>query len=471
MSPTEPDASLEAPLAIFARKFGITNVKEDQVQWNKDWERCLGSLKNSGAVFEEMKFLLQKCYEELGTEFLSGTQQILVKKQNTLQTLLAMSDSDKENFNTMWLLLEESDRQKHLMRGLVLASERALFYDDARASCPEMTITGLLKESGNAFLKFLELFQEMKSSVSEDAPCFMPSEWWDHVVDNVPKPLSDEDQFVHVMLTIGRNELIAEFIMGVNESFSRAVVNEDDGIKSVLNIMDQDPAFANGFARTLRNKRDKPIIRCENCEKSASELGSDASFMVCSICKAKLKFSLHYCSQYVWYSAWAHPELPDFYREMLNSGNGQTTNLRDIGAGTPQFARSSALQLQVSKIEADKDADYFLFTAAQEPIRFVIHDFFTKFVFRLFRANAMSSKEQTCTCPLAQYLLKEMASTPGLSKESILRQLSSEYGIDMEAALQQFTERGGPRNETFLEKMVKGMRTMGPKMGIEPRTG
>ncbi|KAH7912342.1 hypothetical protein BJ138DRAFT_1083873 [Hygrophoropsis aurantiaca] len=484
-SPAEIDAS-ESP-SFFARKFGITSIKEDRIRWNKDWETCLKSLKNSGVVFEEMQFVLRKCYEEY-PGFLPDIQKDVIRKQNALQTLLASMFS-QGNFATVWLLLDEPNRQKHLMHGLVQASERALFHEDARASCPEITMTGLLKGSGNALLKFLELFQEMKSSVSEDAPCLMPCEWWDHVVDDVPKPLSDEDQFVHAMLAMVRNDFIAEFIIGVAESFSRAVVNKDKDIKSILNVMEQDLSIADGFAHALKTKRDKPIIRCENCEKSASELGSDARFMVCSTCKAKLKFSLHYCSQKCqtedWKrhkvncgkkaiskrlpgtagdSTWAYPAVPDMYREMLNNGNGRTMNLRDIGAGTPQFVRSSALQLQVSMIEADKDADYFLFTASQEPIRFVVHEFFMKMVFRLLRTNAMSSKERTGTCALAQYLLKEMASTPGLSKESILRQLSSEYGIDMEVALKEFTERGGPSNETFLEKMGKGVRAMGPKL-------
>ena len=43
--------------------------------------------------------------------------------------------------------------------------------------------------------------------------------------------------------------------------------------------------------------RECPLLRCENCTKSQEEL-KNRSFMICSACKSKLDFLVHYCSSY-----------------------------------------------------------------------------------------------------------------------------------------------------------------------------
>ncbi|KAH7928127.1 hypothetical protein BV22DRAFT_1005538 [Leucogyrophana mollusca] len=474
--------------SVWASKFGIADIAQDRVQWNKDWERCLkSSMQKSSFVFEGMRYIGGATAEER-EEHLPKVRNALVKGQKNVHELLE-SLLGRGRFDTMWLLLEEPERKKHLFHGLEVASKHSFFGEDGRAYCPEITLAGMLKERGNAYIKFIQLFEETRKSVGEsDGPFYLPSDWWDHAVDDVAKPLSDGDQFVYTILTLGRNEFICQFIRGVAESFASEVVHGGRDIDSVLKVMDEDGAIADGFAKAMQSMRDKPIIRCENCERSADELGPDTRFMVCSTCKTKLDFSLHYCSQKCqkedWQrhrlscgkkkvskrlpgtagdSAWAHPLLPEFYREQLNKGNGQTTSIRSIGPGTPQYTRSPALQHQVSMIEADKDADYFLFTPSREPIRFVIDDFFLKLVFRLMRTDAMSNRDQQGVAPIAQYLVKAMAGSPGLSKDTILKQMSEEYGGDISAKLKRLEEKGPP-GVTFLERMSKGMTAMGPKL-------
>jgi hypothetical protein len=72
------------------------------------------------------------------------------------------------------------------------------------------------------------------------------------------------------------------------------------GMNPVTEMMKSDPLFASGISKTLADVRDKPIIRCENCTKTPEEIGS-GKFMVCSSCKSKLDFIIHYCSQFVNY--------------------------------------------------------------------------------------------------------------------------------------------------------------------------
>jgi hypothetical protein len=64
----------------------------------------------------------------------------------------------------------------------------------------------------------------------------------------------------------------------------------------VIDIIQSDGLFAQMMGKTLSSMRDKPLIRCENCAKSSEEAGVHGKFMVCSACKTKLDFSVHYCS-------------------------------------------------------------------------------------------------------------------------------------------------------------------------------
>jgi hypothetical protein len=69
------------------------------------------------------------------------------------------------------------------------------------------------------------------------------------------------------------------------------------GMNSVINILESDAGFARAWAESLSSMRDKPVIRCDNCTKSPEEVGGNVKFMLCSSCKSKLNFAVHYCSQ------------------------------------------------------------------------------------------------------------------------------------------------------------------------------
>ena len=69
------------------------------------------------------------------------------------------------------------------------------------------------------------------------------------------------------------------------------------GMDPVTKFMKTKGSFARAWSKTLSGMRDKPIIRCENCTKSPEEIGQNVKFMMCSSCKSKLDFAVHYCSQ------------------------------------------------------------------------------------------------------------------------------------------------------------------------------
>lgn len=78
------------------------------------------------------------------------------------------------------------------------------------------------------------------------------------------------------------------------------ITNRGKGMKGVLHVMENTEGYvARSLAQVKTSLRDKPLIRCENCTKTPEDIGQGVRFMVCSVCKAKLKFEVHYCSQWV----------------------------------------------------------------------------------------------------------------------------------------------------------------------------
>ncbi|KAH7920347.1 hypothetical protein BV22DRAFT_1133144 [Leucogyrophana mollusca] len=476
--------------STYAKKFSISPITPDPVQWDKDWERCINSpdLEKSSVLLVAKKqgMRLEGLPAAAKEGHLTYARSAVVERQGHVHTFFT-SFRAKGGFDTIWLLLEEPDRQKHILNGLQEACSHSFLGEDGRACCPELTVASMTKGRGNGFLRLLELFGATKKSAKEGVPFGLPSEWWERAVDDEAKPLSSDAEFVYELLTLGRNEFICMFILYVSRSTNHDVVNGAKSVDPIMKLM-EDKGFANALAEVTQSVRETPIIRCENCEKSADELGSETRFMVCSACKKKLDFSLHYCSQACqradWGrhkrncgkqkvskrlpgtaedSTWATPSLPDFARDELNHFDAQGKDITTLGFGKSQFPRSAALQLQVSMLEADKPADYFLFTPARAAVRFVIDDPSAKMMFRFFRAEVMSSQEHMAIGPMVQYLIKGMAGSPGLSREIILKQISDEYGVDAEERLKR-TEGNAPPGVTFMERIQKSVATMGPRL-------
>lgn len=68
------------------------------------------------------------------------------------------------------------------------------------------------------------------------------------------------------------------------------------GMDPVLEVIDENFSLAAGLGKAVSTLRDKPIIKCQHCTKSQEEMRDDRKFMLCSICKSKLNFTVHYCS-------------------------------------------------------------------------------------------------------------------------------------------------------------------------------
>jgi hypothetical protein len=173
---------------------------------------------------------------------------------------------------------------------------------------------------------------------------------------------------------------------------------------------------------------------------------------------------------------WRAHNLPEHLRQSTPVMRNGSVDLTTTGFGVPHPSRphSPALQRQVSLINADHAADYFLFDEMDLPVRVVLHEMWTKMSFRTLRADAMFSAEQQGVEAMAEYLIKVMGNKPGLSKQRILDQFSSEYGKNMTEIMVEWEElavkNGFPPGTTLLEVMSKNNETNTQKMNAMQAT-
>jgi hypothetical protein len=93
------------------------------------------------------------------------------------------------------------------------------------------------------------------------------------------------------------NGILAHFLIHAAMSVLHDLSKGSAGMDPVTDFMKAQGPFATAWGRTLAGVRDKPVVRCEHCTKSPEEIGRDVKFMQCSVCKSKLDFPVHYCSQ------------------------------------------------------------------------------------------------------------------------------------------------------------------------------
>jgi hypothetical protein len=82
--------------------------------------------------------------------------------------------------------------------------------------------------------------------------------------------------------------------------------------------------------------------------------------------------------------------MPDHLRHVPDVQDGDVP-LSSIGFPSPNSQReySQALQRQLSLINADKEADYFLFDTDDLPVRVVLHDTWMKMAFRIICSDIL----------------------------------------------------------------------------------
>jgi hypothetical protein len=197
--------------SLFALKFNIPSIKSDSLRWNKEWDKVLHTLSASEDVYP----VLSQMWDNQGSpEIIIQTERLkdqVCKIQGTVVNLWDQMEELGGHFVTAWLILDEAERKRHLLKGLEEACERASWGHDARALCPEITFNSMLKQHGQGFIDLMVDFSKGKKEAGEENVYFLPSEWWQKAVDT-SEPLSEDIEHTFRMLTIQRGEFIGESI-------------------------------------------------------------------------------------------------------------------------------------------------------------------------------------------------------------------------------------------------------------------
>lgn len=97
-------------------------------------------------------------------------------------------------FLAAWMMIDQAERERHLLNGLKGACEKCIYGQDGRAMCPEITLPTMLEGSGRDFIRFLIKYMAgIRNSGDEDV-YFLPNEWWEKVID---QPGVDFETFAH----------------------------------------------------------------------------------------------------------------------------------------------------------------------------------------------------------------------------------------------------------------------------------
>ncbi|KAH7884235.1 hypothetical protein F5I97DRAFT_1811777, partial [Phlebopus sp. FC_14] len=183
----------------------------------------------------------------------------------------------------------------HVLHSLVNACTRSIVGEDARAVCPELTVTQLLAQRGKGFVQFINRYHELSKAAEPNKLFSIPNAWWDEVVSDAEPPLYPKAKLMYEIATLYRADFAGSFGLAMIGSIGDDV-GKNLGMKPVF-VQNTDGFFARSMAQTMASLREKPLIRCKNCMKTPEEVGSDVRFMVCSACKNKLNITIHYCSQ------------------------------------------------------------------------------------------------------------------------------------------------------------------------------
>ncbi|KIJ60380.1 hypothetical protein HYDPIDRAFT_32345 [Hydnomerulius pinastri MD-312] len=495
--------------SFWAAKLGITDINKDRVKWNSDWEKALGAFGRAREVVNETLKGLNDLYGRdnqssasvaapapahdqpaADATLLEPYVTILTETQENaargIREILAMEDG---RIDTIWLLLSPSEQKKYLLEGIQLACTRVLtFGQDLRAFCPDITVSKLGAQNGKAFLDLINCYHELYESTEKGKVFFYPNAWFDQAAIDFETSPSPNAQVLYKGVALMRNEFITWFIISTLYLLTRDTVAGGGQVPAVLDfILNTDQSFSASMARVKTTLRDKPLTRCENCTKTPEEIGPNARFMVCSTCKSKLDFTVRYCSQECQKADWkTHKRncgkkkvskgLPGtagdhlwmfqdpsvaFLRDLPKNATLKTVTTA-IGIGPAQYTRPVALDTQVSMLEKDKEADYFLFDDKRQPVRFVIDKPLAKWAFRVIRQVAMTNPEKRGSEALGEYMIKFMAKSPGLSRELIVKQFTAEYGEGAPEKVAATEKKSAEAGRTCIEAYVANFERMLP---------
>ena len=196
---------------IFGRQFNIPSIKSDLSRWDKAWEKALRDLSASEDVYSTLKVLWKR---DALDDLPSATERLNKRVRELQDLLITLWDQVGESgeFVLRWVLLDEAEKKRHLLNGLKQACESSSLLEEARAMCPEITTSAMLKKAGSAFADFAHGFLQGIKQTDPSQVYFLPCQWWQSAVDDMPKPWPEDVTFTFTQLSVQRNEFISEHL-------------------------------------------------------------------------------------------------------------------------------------------------------------------------------------------------------------------------------------------------------------------
>lgn len=300
--------------SVWGVEFNMEAFRADPARWNKDWEKAL-LRRPASDVLTRMGGTYRRYKDSVGngTEMGPILTEQLVGIQELLADLWTSAVEGGGYLTTAWLLLKAEERTRYLNKGFEDSYSRAAARQDARCLAPEITTSALLKRNGKGFVEFIDLYVKGKKDVGVGKPYFHKSEWWDKALEGVLESFPGD---TFEILTLQRNDFMCEhhpyivhshfsytyiilsatYLFKVTMSVFKELRHGSAGMNPIITMLKNDSLTAASLAKTLSDVHEEPIVCCQNCEKQ-EEVGK--KFMLCSTCKSKLNFPIHYCSMCV----------------------------------------------------------------------------------------------------------------------------------------------------------------------------
>ena len=195
--------------SFFSHQYKIPSIESDISRWDGVWEKTLRTLSASEDVFPLLSKLWDQDRPEIAS-FTTGLHNSVCGHQDVVARIVEEME-EEDHFMTVWMLLDDAERKRHLLKGLKEACDQASLRQDGRALCPEITTKAMLKQNGMPFVEFVRnLAKGIRESGGEGRVYMLPSEWWQSAV-TMPEPWSDEVKFAFKQLSLQRNEFLGEY--------------------------------------------------------------------------------------------------------------------------------------------------------------------------------------------------------------------------------------------------------------------
>ncbi|GBE77591.1 hypothetical protein SCP_0104710 [Sparassis crispa] len=96
----------------------ITDIKQNSTQWNKDREKCIAGIAKASEVFNVLGKLWLRVPPNKRVRTVHHMQELVLHRQVPTAGGELKDMMQKGDFDTIWLLLEESERKRHLLAGI-----------------------------------------------------------------------------------------------------------------------------------------------------------------------------------------------------------------------------------------------------------------------------------------------------------------------------------------------------------------